>query len=418
VASFASRRDSPWRGRVLHTGRVAGSAPRPLGARPPRRLAGDVLTLAIAWWVGFNLRAVLLGVPPVLARVRADLGLSYTAAGLLTSLPVLVLGLAALPGAALTRRLGGHRTVVLGLLALTVGTPLRAAGGPLPLYGGTLLLAVGIAVAQPGLPVLLRARFPDAVQRASILVTCGLITGELVAASVTGPLLVPLTGGWRGSLLAWTAPAALAAVAWALVHPDRPPPPATRRRAPVHRSRRVWWASAVFGAQSFTYFAANTWLPTSVAGGADSRAATLGLAVLNAVQLPVTLALVTTRRPFVRSRRFYVAAGVLATLGAAGWLVAADTAVALWAALIGTGVSMSFAALLAYPPTVEAEEDVAPFTGVMLTVGYCTAFTGPLLGGVSADLLHWRRAPFIPVAAAAAVMVLGGLRPPRRPGDH
>jgi CP family cyanate transporter-like MFS transporter len=124
-------------------------------ARLPRTVGGSALTLLIAWWVGFNLRAVLLGVPPVLDRVQHDLGLSYTAAGLLTSIPILMLGVAALPGAALVRRLGGHRTVALGLLAVAAGTPLRAAGGVLPLYAGTVLLALGISIAQPGLPLVL-----------------------------------------------------------------------------------------------------------------------------------------------------------------------------------------------------------------------------------------------------------------------
>ncbi|MGH7747192.1 MAG: hypothetical protein ACREQ5_20910, partial [Candidatus Dormibacteria bacterium] len=72
------------------------------------------VVLLIAWWVGVNLRAVLLAVPPVLDRVQTDLGLDYTAAGLLTAIPILVLGAAALPGAALVRRVGGHRTVALG----------------------------------------------------------------------------------------------------------------------------------------------------------------------------------------------------------------------------------------------------------------------------------------------------------------
>jgi CP family cyanate transporter-like MFS transporter len=258
------------------------------------------------------------------------------------------------------------------------------------------------------------------VQRASITVTCGLITGELVAASITVPLLAPLTGGgWRGSFLAWTAPAALAGACWLLVPRDRPLADAGPGSTPAtpRRSARLWWASTIFAAQSITYFASNTWLPTSVAGGPDSRAATLGLVVLNSVQLPVTLALMTTRRAFVRSRAFYAAAGALSAAGTLGWLVAADAAVPLWAALIGAGVSMTFAALLAYPPSVEAPAGVAGFTAVMLTAGYCAAFTGPLLGGAVLDLVHWRRAPFLPIALATVVMVVAGLRPPPHPEE-
>ncbi|HEX6491977.1 MAG TPA: hypothetical protein VF112_00615, partial [Candidatus Dormibacteraeota bacterium] len=189
--------------------------------------------------------------------------------------------------------------------------------------------------------------------------------------------------------------------------------PATpRRRA------RLWWASTIFAAQSLTYFASNTWLPESVAGGSDSRAATLGLVVLNGVQLPVTLVLLATRRAFVWSRAFYAAAGGVAATGVLGWLVAADAAVPLWAALIGAGVAMTFAGLLAYPPSVEAPAGVAGFTAVMLTVGYCAAFTGPLLGGAVLDLVHWRRAPFLVIGVAAVVMMIAGLRPPPSPGAH
>jgi CP family cyanate transporter-like MFS transporter len=354
-------------------------------------------------------------VPPVLHRVQTDLGLDYTAAGLLTSLPVLVLGAAALPGAALVRRLGGHRTVGLGLLALAAGIPLRAAAGVVPLYAGTLLLATGIAVAQPALPLVMQWRFPRAVQRASITVTFGLITGELVAAAITVPVLAPLTGGgWRGTFLAWTAPAALAAAAWLLVARDPPPESAATAGVPAtpRRRARLWWASTIFAAQSLTYFASNTWLPTAVAGGPDSRTATLGLVVLNGVQLPVTLALLASRRSVVGSRVFYAAAGGLAAAGVLGWLVAADAAVVVWAALIGAGVSMTFAGLLAYPPSVEAPAEVAGFTAVMLTTGYCAAFVGPLAGGAVLDLVHWRRAPFLVIGVAAAVMVVAGLRPP------
>jgi cyanate permease len=131
----------------------------------------------------------------------------------------------------------------------------------------------------------------------------------------------------------------------------------------------------------------------------------------------VTLVLMSTRRAFVRSRAFYAAAGALAAAGTLGWLVAADAAVPLWAALIGAGVSMTFAGLLAYPPSIEAPAGVAGFTAVMLTVGYCAAFAGPLLGGAVLDIVHWRRAPFLPIALATVVMVVAGLRPPPRPEE-
>lgn len=393
-------------------------APAPPAAVRHRELTGRTATVAllVAWWAGFNLRSVLLGVPPVLGHVRDDLGLSYTAAGLLTSLPVLVFGVLALPGAALVRRLGGHRVVAAGLLLLTAGAAARALpGGARPVYLGTVLLAGGIAVAQPGLPVMLQSWFPRDVQRASTVVTLGLIVGEVAGAGITGPV-APRAGGWRGSFLLWAAPALVAAVLW-LVVPGRGPAgrgeaSTTLLRSRLLRSPLLWWVSVLFAAQSLVYFAANTWVPSTVHGGSDSAAATLDLTLLNLVMLPVTLALTLTRRPFVRSRAFYVGASGFALAGTLGWLLAADAAGPLWVLLIGVSTSSAFTGLLAYPPTVARPQDVAPFAGMMLTVGYAAAFVGPLLGGTARDLLHRQSAPFLPIVAAAAVMLVASLRLP------
>ncbi|HEY2598341.1 MAG TPA: MFS transporter, partial [Candidatus Dormibacteraeota bacterium] len=54
-----------------------------------------------SWWlvalialIGFQLRSVIIGVSPVLPEVRADLHLSFSAAGALTSIPVICFGIA------------------------------------------------------------------------------------------------------------------------------------------------------------------------------------------------------------------------------------------------------------------------------------------------------------------------------------
>ena len=56
-----------------------------------------VIVCTLITLVGFNLRSVILGVPPVLPLIQHDLQLSYTATGLLTALPVLVLGVGSWP---------------------------------------------------------------------------------------------------------------------------------------------------------------------------------------------------------------------------------------------------------------------------------------------------------------------------------
>ena len=56
-----------------------------------------MLVFALIVFVGVNLRSVILAIPPLLPLIQRDLHLSYTAAGLLTSLPLLLMGGFALP---------------------------------------------------------------------------------------------------------------------------------------------------------------------------------------------------------------------------------------------------------------------------------------------------------------------------------
>jgi MFS transporter, CP family, cyanate transporter len=93
------------------------------------------LVFALIVFVGVNLRSVILAVPPVLPLIQRDLHLSYTATGLLTSLPLLLMGGFALPAGLLAGRLGGRSIVAVGLALLAGGAVLRGVWPTtLPLY--------------------------------------------------------------------------------------------------------------------------------------------------------------------------------------------------------------------------------------------------------------------------------------------
>ena len=125
--------------------------PRPT---TPSRAGG--LSIAVVLLLGLNLRTLFASLPPLLETVRADLGLSATVSGLLTTGPVLCLGVFAPLAPALARRLALERVVWLGLAATAAGLALRGAEGLGWLFAGTLLAGTGVAVAQVALPVLIR----------------------------------------------------------------------------------------------------------------------------------------------------------------------------------------------------------------------------------------------------------------------
>ena len=381
------------------------------------RRPGPALFLS-TFWIGFNLRASLLGVPPVLSVIRADLHLSYTQVGLLSGVPILCFGLSALPASAMVRRFGSYLVVALGLGLAAVGELARVVplGGAFWLFAGTVLLGVGIAMTQPGLPALFQRWFSGRVQQGSITLTLGITTGEMVAASISRPVLYSALGSWQATMLVWGLSGASCFAIWVTLVPRAPVGLASGEPwelLPLLRSPRMWALYLCFGGQSLVFFAANTWIPISVPGGPHGALSSITLGVLNAVMIPVDVGLILVRRRFATDRRFYLASSLVTVAGALGWLELGGRLPLVFAALMGVGVAMNFAGLLAYAPLVAPPGRVAPLTAVMLTVGYICALCGPFLGGLAIDLGGGDRSPFIPILAAAIMMVVAsvGIRP-------
>ena len=86
-----------------------------------------LLLLLLFWLVGINLRTVVLGVPPTLPSLHRAVSITYSAAGFLTSLPILLMALGAIPGAYLISRVGSRRAVAIGLALVSIGALFRAA---------------------------------------------------------------------------------------------------------------------------------------------------------------------------------------------------------------------------------------------------------------------------------------------------
>ena len=385
----------------------------PGGARPAAAQTGLVSQLPlllITFWIGFNLRASILGVPPVLSVIRSDLHLTYTEVGLLGGLPILAFGAAALPASAMVRRWGGYSVVAVGLAVAAVGELLRVVpGGVAPLFVGTALMGIGIALTQPGLPALFQRWFSGRVQTASVVLTLGITVGETVSASISRPVLYGLLHSWQGTMVVWGLLGISCLLIWILRVPRFQvglSEGSAWELGTLFRSPRLWAVYICFGGQALVFFAANTWIPTSVAGGPHSALASLSLAVLNGVMVPVDVGLILLRRSFATNRWFYIASGGVTLLGSAGWLGFGHQLPLLFAALMGIGVAMNFAGLLAYPPLVAGAGRVAPMSAAMLTIGYACAFCGPLLGGVAIDLGGGDSSPFIPIAVASAMMVV------------
>jgi len=359
-----------------------------------------VLRLGILWLAGADLRLTFLAVPPVLPLIHRDLHLSEKAIGLLSGLPVLMLGLAAIPGSLMIARLGARRATIAALVFVAAVAAARGVGPSRPmLFSMTVLMGAGVAVIQPALPTLVAEWFAAMPAFATAIYANGLLVGEAVPAAAMIPLVLPLVGGdWAVGLALWSAPLAATALLIAVATPAAARPD---RRAPVRwqpdwRSKLTWQLGLLMGGTGGLYFSVNAFIPDYLhaIGRPDLVSACLG--ALNSGQLPASFLalfairrLTATRLPFIVTPLLGVV-GLGALLAKVGWLIVLGVGV--------TGLFISFGLILtlALPPQLAATEDVHRLSAGMFAIGYTMSCIVPLIGGVIWD------ATGVPITAFAA----------------
>jgi MFS transporter, CP family, cyanate transporter len=374
-------------------GSVARSRPR----------SAVLLALAVAL-AAVNLRPALASVGPVLSELRADLGLSGGTTAVLTSVPVLCLGLLAPAAPALARRWGIEPVVALVLGALSTGLLVRVLGGPAALFAGTVLASGAIAIGNVLLPALVKRDFPASTGMMMGVYTMSLSGSAAVAAGTTAPLAEATGHSWRGGLGVWAVLAAVALLGWLPLARGRTATVEDGGRRSLLRDPLAWQVTAFFGLQSLSFYAVLSWLP-SVYRDAGYSAVAAG-AVLSGsalVQIPVTLLLPRHATRARTQRPHALAATVLTAAGLTGVLVAPTGAPYLWAALLGVGQGGAFAvALTLLVLRAGTGADTAGLSAMAQSVGYVLAASGPLLVGA----VHDRAGSWTPPLALLLVLLV------------
>jgi MFS transporter, CP family, cyanate transporter len=392
-----------------------------------------VIVCILITLVGFNLRSVILAVPPVLPLVKRDLALSYSETGLLTALPVLVLAVGALPSGFLIERIGGRFCVTTGLVLLSAGALLRAFwSSSLMLFLFTLLLSLGMTLAQTSIPVLARRWFPARIGLVAALFSDGLIIGEAAGAGLTIPIMAQFLGGdaWAATFVLWGIPVIALLLLWLWLAPPAPIlTPARSIRAEVttktiraqnpssHAPRtqvNSLHLGIMLGAGSLIYFGMNGWIAIYNSAMHYAYLTPLTLTILNTAQLPSSLGVTFFAQNLAGRRSPFIVAGAISGAAIIGWVFTPATLEPFWAVLLGASSALVFTLGIALPPLMAGPERVARLTGVTLSLNYCVAFVGPLLGGELWDLFHLPFLAFLPVAIAGLLLIiLGALLPPR-----
>src|SRR5690606_16140024 len=226
-----------------------------------RPIASPIPGLSKKWAVliavcilAFNLRGSMIAVAPVLETIQRELGLSGTAAGMLTTLPVLCFGAISPLAPLLARRFGLDATLLLAVTAIATGSIVRMGQPVALLYLGTFTIGAGIALLNVLIPAFVKREAPSRVGMMTSLYTMLLNAGAATGSALTVPVMNATGWSWRPALGIWTIPAVVAIGAmlpW-VAHQRRngTATPGFARRRGLWNSAVAWQLTIAMGTQS------------------------------------------------------------------------------------------------------------------------------------------------------------------------
>ncbi len=384
--------------------------------------------------VALNFRGPIVAPAPVIGDIRADLGLTATVAGLLTTIPVLCFALATPLASWVIAKADPERAVSLSLVVVLVGTVIRSLPSTAGLLAGTAVIGIGITIGNVVVPVVIRRdTSPERVGLVTGVYTSALNVGSMTTSLATAPIAA--VWGWPVAIALWAVLAVVAGLAWTYAvgaraawrRPAVAEPvvetgpvdqvlgtgsvrtvPDTTSAGTVRPARRLitWGLTLAFGGQAFSYYALTAWIPTLLhdeigfskeSSGASSSVFQI-LAVVGALGVPV---LAAKWRP----RAIIALVGFLWLAMPLGLLFAPQLWL-LWSILGGAaqggGITVIFIVIVRI---VSSDADARRMSAFVQGGGYLIGSAGPLVAGSLHGATGDWTAPLLVVLVA--VLTLG-----------
>jgi CP family cyanate transporter-like MFS transporter len=371
------------------------------------------LALLLLWLAGACLRLTVLAVPPVVPLLHANLHLSETGIGWLSSLPPLLFAIAAVPGALLIARFGIVPALVVGLLLNAIGSAARGAFPDVAfLFASTIVMTAGVSIMQPALPPLVRTWFPQRIGFATAVYTNGLLVGEILAVALTIPVVLPLVdNSWRLNFVIWSGPVLATALLVAICAPrlggvKTVVPVGGRRWWPDWRHPLIWRLGLILGSVNAMYFVTNAFLPDYVVATGRPDLIGSALTALNLSQLPASFLMLGVAGRLVKRPWAYVTTGALSLLSLVGMMIMKGTWIVFWAGVLGFTNAITLILALALPSVLSGPDDVPRTSAGMFTISYSLAMVLSVVSGWLWDLTHMPIAAFAPVALCGLVIIV------------
>ncbi|MGQ8872169.1 MFS transporter [Paenibacillus sp. TSA_86.1] len=334
-----------------------------------------------------NLRPIITSVASMMSMIQTELGISALTASLLTTLPVLCMGLFAPIATTLSQRLGLERTIFISLLLITLATALRSVDPSVTILIVTALVGgMGISLAGPLLSSFIKKYFPANPGIVSIY-SVSMTIGAALASGLTIPIYTQRQHNLSFALSCWAILGIVAVFFWiGLIRKNKPSSSRSQRvKLPLGNKKAIQF-TLFFGFMASMFYSLTAWIsPIALSFGYSAPNAALLLTVFTLIQVPVALLIPNLVNRSGKIKLWLVLCSVSELIGLVLLLSPVPMLPAVIFLGIGAGGLFPLALMLPIMATNTAEE-AGSWSAMSQMGGYIMGAFGPLVIGWIFDL--------------------------------
>lgn len=410
--------------------------------RASRRLTAIATVCALVCTAAV-LRAPITSMGTLSMTVQADLGLSATTMGLLTTLPLLAFSASALFMGAIANRFGKELVLSIGCALVTVGVLTRSLLGEAGLIGGTVLMGLGISAGNVLLPAIVKDRFPAAIGTYTAVYTTAM---SIFAGSAAGASSLLVEGGmpWQTALSLTTPFAVAALLIWSMLHARDSqgnkekgaetaeaeakaamgkPSEAPRSEPCGNQSWRLssllpahitktpltWWIAGQFALQSIMFYCLVAWIPSMLATrGISGASVSMCVTLFPIMGIFCTVLIPPLAQRMKNQRALGAVTGLMIVAAVVLFGFAHSDALAVVAvAFLGLALGAPFSLCMFYfSERAACAEDSARLSSISQTFGYLLAAVGPVCMGALFDATGTWSGPLVLLALLSVAVTI------------
>lgn len=379
-------------------------------------MSSTTLRASLFWLVliliSINLRPALTSIAPVMERIVEELSISRASAGLITTIPVLLMGLFAPLAPMLARKWGQETTLTATMAILTLAFLLRyfSQSSFTILLTSAFIAGSAIAIAGPLMSGFIKQHFANKMASAVAIYSVSISLGASIAVALTIPIINVSGGAWHFGLAIWGVLAVVAFIVLAVFLPKATGKASTllnHQKVPL-RSLKAWLLTLFFAAQAGIFYALSTWIVAhyeQVGFSTDQASifagAFMGSGMIGALVIPLLSTRVADRRKLIAGVTMSSTLLLLSLTWSPQWYPL------IVLSLLGITTSGTFALALALPVLeTDSPHAASQLSSMMSFFGYLLGGIMPSLIGIGRDITQSFAWPFTFLTLLSLSMVI------------